>query len=170
MGGYASSLFSLFWALSPRFRREFSRGEKLRFTQRYGYQKLLVAPRKSSDADATYGAHSDRRLSSSRRSLGEAPGVMPTFLMQHLLPTAILVHKSDLDCELPPLVETPVPLWPSEDEPRDDEVVAEYERLKGLLLERIKADRFVAGRAGKLLGTLVELPSYLDRSTADLGP
>ncbi|MCP4055243.1 MAG: DEAD/DEAH box helicase, partial [Mesoflavibacter sp.] len=69
MGGYASSLFSLFWALSPRFRGEFSRGEKSRFTQRYGYQKLLVAPRKTSDADATYGAHSDRRLSSSRRSL-----------------------------------------------------------------------------------------------------
>lgn len=170
MGGYASSLFSLFWALSPRFRAEFQRGERSRFTQRYGYHKLLVAPRKPSDQAATYGAHTDRKISRRRQCIGEAPGVMPPFLMKHLLPTAILVHKSDLDEELPPLVEKPVALERSEDEPLDLEVIAEYERLKALLLQCIKADRFVAGRAGKLLGALVELPSYLDRSTVDLGP
>ena len=170
MGGYASSLFSLFWALSPRFRAEFQRGEKARFTQRYGYHKVLVAPRKKSDGGATYGAHTDRKLSRRRQCLGEAPGVMPPFLMKHLLPTAILVHKSDLDEELPPLIEKPVALTPSVEEPFDREVVAEYERLKAVLLGCIKADRFVAGRAGKLLGALVELPSYLDRSTVDLGP
>ena len=170
MGGYASSLFSLFWALSPRFRREFGRGEKSRFTQRYGYHKLLVAPRDQAERDAVYGAHTDRKVSRKQQSLGEAPGVMPPFLMKHLLPTAIIVHKSDLDDELPILTETPVPIEASEDEPMDAQVVAEYERLKALLLECIKADRFVPGRAGKLLGSLVELPSYLDRSTADLGP
>ena len=129
---------------------------------------MLVAPRKQADA-ATYGAHTDRKLTRNLQCLGEAPGVMPPFLMKHLLPTAILVHKEDLDDELPPLVETPVAIEPAPNEPLDREVIAEYRRLQALLLERIKSDRFVAGRAGKLLGNLVELPSYLDRSTADLG-
>ncbi len=36
-------------------------------------------------------------------------------------------------------------------------------------LDRIKADRFTPGLSGKLLGALLELPSYLDRCTEDLG-
>jgi SNF2 family DNA or RNA helicase len=42
--------------------------------------------------------------------------------------------------------------------------------MEGLLLDRIRGDRSDPDRAGRLLGALVELPSYLDRSTEDLLP
>lgn len=38
MGGYASSLFANFWALSPRFRQEFERSARSAFVDRYGYR------------------------------------------------------------------------------------------------------------------------------------
>jgi hypothetical protein len=43
----------------------------------------------------------------------------------------------------------------------------EYRRLQALLIDRIKRDRFSPKLAGRLLGQLVELPSYLDRATDD---
>ncbi|MCP3963098.1 MAG: hypothetical protein GY719_35105 [bacterium] len=166
MGGYASSLFANFWALSRRFREEFGRDEKRAFMDRYGYRKVLVS-RKDNEAPAAYGSTSDREIGRIQ-NLGEAPGVLPTFLMQHLLPVSIVVHKSDLDVELPPKEETPVAIEAGED-PRDCELLAECQRLQALLLERIRQDRFVKDRAGKLLGALLELPSYLDRCTEDCG-
>lgn len=166
MGGYASSLFANFYALSPRFRAEFGRGEKQRFVERYGYQKVLVRYDKSSSQPLDRGTMSDRQVGPEQR-LGEAPGIVPTFLMQHLLPTSILVHKDDLDDALPPITEEPAVLEVGAD-PRDFELLGEYQRLRDLLLDRIKEDRFTT-RQGKLLGALVEMPSYLDRCTADLG-
>jgi len=41
--------------------------------------------------------------------------------------------------------------------------------LQATLLRRIQEDRFSPDLSGRLLGALVELPSYLDRSTDDLG-
>lgn len=171
MGGYASGLFPNLWALSPAFREEFDRDECSAFVNRYGYRKLLQEsggdPKPSSNSRR--GSHSDRELS--RTSvIGEAPGILPDFLMRHLLPTAILVHKDDLDEELPPLTETPVALSPSAEDPLDLALLDEYHRLLGELMPRIRADRFVPGRSGKLLGALMELPSYLDRATDDLPP
>ena len=167
MGGYASSLFANFYALSPRFRREFGRGEMRRFVERYGYQKVLVRTDDRSSKPLDRGAVTDREIGPVQR-LGEAPGIVPTFLMQHLLPTSILVHKDDLDDALPPITEEPASLTVGDD-PLDGELLAEYRRLRDKLLDRIRQDRFTPGLSGKLLGALVELPSYLDRCTADQG-
>ena len=167
MGGYASSLFANFYALSPRFRREFGRGEMRRFVERYGYQKVLVRTDDRSSKPLDRGAVTDREIGPVQR-LGEAPGIVPTFLMQHLLPTSILVHKDDLDDALPPITEEPASLTVGDD-PLDGELLAEYRRLRDALLDRIREDRFTPGLSGKLLGALVELPSYLDRCTADQG-
>jgi len=105
MGGYASSLFTNFWHLSPIFRKEFGRSEQSLFLDRYGYRKTLRTPKEATDnGNRRRGRYTDRDLDG-KRILGEAPGVMPTFVMRHLLPTAVLVHKEDLDCELPPLTE-----------------------------------------------------------------
>lgn len=169
MGGYASSLFTNFWALSPRFREEFGRDDCGAFVQRYGYRKTLREVKGGGTGDTRRGSHTDREIGT-RTTLGEAPGVMPSFLMRHLLPTAIVVHKSDLDCELPPLEERSVPVEAAADDPQGIALLEEYRRLQRALLARIRADRFQKERSGRLLGALVELPSYLDRATADLDP
>ncbi|HXU44597.1 MAG TPA: hypothetical protein VN783_03665, partial [Thermoanaerobaculia bacterium] len=171
MGGYASSLFANFWALSPAFRLEFERSDAAAFVGRYGYRRLLLETGSASSGkaarDGRRGSRTDRELGRTT-ILGEAPGVLPEFLMRHLLQTAVVVHKADLDVELPPLTETPVAL--AAEDALDLDLLAEYRRLQGELLARIRADRFVPGRSGKLLGALVELPSYLDRATDDLPP
>lgn len=168
MGGYASSLFPNLYALSPRLRQEFERGDTAAFVARYGYQKVQLTLR-GSDDDPALGTFSDREISG-RRVVGEAPGVHPLLLIRHLLPTAVPVHKDDLDDALPPLEESPVAIEPARDDASASELLAEYRRLQGLLLERIRKDRFDPERAGRLLGALVELPSYLDRATDDLEP
>jgi hypothetical protein len=103
MGGYASSLFTNFHALSPAFRREFGREDRGTFVGRYGYQKVRLTLRDSADVKPL-GRYTDREMGS-RRVIGEAPGVHPLFLMRYLLDTAIPVHKEDLEEALPPLVE-----------------------------------------------------------------
>lgn len=166
MGGYATSLFALFHALSPAFRREFDRSQVSEFVARYGYRKIRWTTR-AKESDTRRGAHTDREVTS-RRVIGEAPGVHPLFLSRYLLDTAIPVHKDDLDQALPPLSEEPVPLPAPEPSSRASELLTEYRRLQDAVLDRIRADRNDPDRAGRLLGTLVELPSYLDRATDDL--
>ena len=168
MGGYASSLFPNFWALSPLFRREFDRDQAGEFVARYGYQKVRLTYR-GSEGSSRRGAHTDRELAG-RKVVGEAPGVHPLFLMRHLLSTAITVHKSDLEAELPPLAEEPVPLDAPLDDPMARELLAGYRRLQHKLLARIREDQFKPERSGRLLGALVELPSYLDRASDELRP
>ncbi len=68
----------------------------------------------------------------------------------------------------PALERQGLPADPSE--PLDRELSAEYARLQTLLLERIREDRWIPDRAGRLIGQLVELPSYLDRASRELGP
>ena len=98
MGGYASSLFANMWALDRDFRREFERGDKSTFIRRYGFQKLLVSENGNGKKDRPrdFGVRSDREQRTVR-VLGEAPGVLPLFLLRHLLPAGVLVHKEDLD-------------------------------------------------------------------------
>jgi hypothetical protein len=83
MGGYASSLFTNFHALSPAFRREFGREDRGTFVGRYGYQKVRLTLRDSADVKPL-GRYTDREMGS-RRVIGEAPGVHPLFLMRYLL-------------------------------------------------------------------------------------
>ncbi len=168
MGGYASSLFTNFHALSPAFRREFGREDRGTFVARYGYQKVRLTLRDSTDVKAL-GRYTDREIAN-RRVIGEAPGVHPLFLMRYLLDTAIPVHKADLEEALPPLVEAPAPLAVADGDVAAGELLAEYERMQGRVLERIHEDRFEPELSGRLLGSLVELPSYLDRATEDLEP
>jgi hypothetical protein len=169
MGGYASSLFPNFWALSRSFRDEFKRQELTAFVDRYGYRRLLTSYDESPQKARARGSHTDREFGTPK-PIGEAPGVMPTFLMKHLLPTAIFVHKGDLDSELPSLCELPTPVELSTHESMQHALLSEYSRLKRRLLACIGKDRFTPDRSGRLLGALVELPSYLDRATDDLEP
>lgn len=163
MNGYAESLFVNMWALSKDFRREFARDEKQRFVDRYGYRKRLVSERDASRAsEVEYGSQSDR-ITTSERVIGNAPGVLPLFLLRHLLPIAVTLHKSDLAIDLPPCTQEKCDVEPTPEQKK------RFDRLREALVAQIKEDRFEEGLAGKLWGQLAELPSYLDRATSDVG-
>jgi hypothetical protein len=173
MGGYASSLFANAWALSPRFRAQFELDEKPAFVTRYGYRKVLVTPSaaKPGVAPRSFGRQSDRTEGDSFeiRQLGEAPGVLPLYILEHLLPTGLVMHKGDLDEELPPCSEEPTPVRPAPDDFLDAKLLAELNRLRSALVSRIHADRGTE-RAGLLWGAMAELPTYLDLASEECGP
>ena len=169
MGGYASSLFANWWALDRDFRREFERDDKGLFMRRYGLGKYLVkvdervmAARKK---PAEFGAVTDRE-ETTEAFLGEIPGVVPLFLLRHVLPAGVVIHVDDLSLELPVKREARAALGPETEV--DDEILEEYRRLERELMEQIRADAFTP-LAGKLWGAMGELPSYLDRCTDDQG-
>ena len=162
MNGYAESLFTNMWSLSPEFRAEFARDDRQRFIDRYGYRKRLVTEKEKESTVVEFGAVTDR-VERSERIIGDAPGVLPLFLFRHLLPIAVTLHKADLALELPQCRQIKHLIQP------DTELFEGYTKLQQRLVERIKKDRFKENYAGKLFGALAELPSYLDRSTLDTG-
>lgn len=171
MGGYASSLFANAWALSRRFRAQFELDDKAAFVNRYGYKKLLVPAGAVRDLarPRRYGRHTDRTDEAlGIRQLGEAPGVLPSFILEHILPTGLVMHKADLDDALPLCTEEPTPVAPAPDDFLDAKLLTEFKRLRTILLARIHADRRT-DRAGLLWGAMSELPAYLDLASEDCG-
>ncbi len=165
MGGYVSHLFANLQALSASFRAEMDRNAREAFVNTYGFRKTFRKI-KDDDEPTRKGSCSDRDLDGVR-VLGEAPGVMPTLITRHLLPQAIYIHKAELDLELPPQREVPVPLTFTTDDPLDAKLKAQYRELKTKLLAKVRGDSFT-DLQGKLFGALGQLPSYLDRATEDL--
>lgn len=162
MNGYAESLFANQWALDPQFRQEFGRDDRAAFVRQYGYVKRVVEDRdKATGKVVTFGAVSDR-VERSSRHIGHAPGVLPIFLLRYLLRCAVTLHKTDLALDLPPCRELVARVKPSR-ELRDA-----LERLQRPLVAAIRRDSF-GPLAGKLWGAMAELPSYLDRASADVG-
>lgn len=162
MNGYAESMFVNMWALSPAFRKEFKRDDKQRYIDRFGYRKRILEDRDDEGKVVEFGSHSDR-VTRSERIVGSAPGVLPLFLLQHLLPISVTLHKSDLALDLPTCHLAQHEVEPS------PELRKRYEILKEALIGQIKEDRFDEEKSGKLFGQLAELPSYLDRATTDVG-
>lgn len=160
MNGYADSLFANQWALDPDFRAEFGRDERAEFVRRYGYVKQLVEQRDSKGKVVAFGSHTDR-VERSARTIGHAPGVLPLFVLRFLLRRAVTLHKTDLALDLPRCDERTVSIEPTE------ALAAAFKRLQTKLVTQIKRDMF-SDRAGKLWGQMAELPSFLDRSTADV--
>lgn len=159
MNGYAESLFMNMWAASKQFREEFDRDDKTRFVERYGYRKRVVSDRPMVDDKkvTAYGSHSDR-VETNERVIGNAPGVLPLFILRYLLAVSVTLHKSDLKLELPKCHEYREEVEPTSTMRRN------YDLLKSTLLTQIKKDAFKEGLAGKLWGQLAELPSYMDRA------
>jgi hypothetical protein len=162
MNGYAESLFANMWASSPKFRSEFTRDEKQRYLDRYGYRKRLVEDRNEKSEVVAFGSMSDR-VETSERIIGNAPGILPLFLLRHLLPLAVTLHKVDLAIDLPSCRQVRHNVMPSAAQHK------EYVALQNALVQRIKADMFDQDLSGKLFGQLAEFPSYLDRATCDVG-
>ncbi len=173
MGGYASSLFANFRAVSPAFRQAFGPHDKGKFVARFGYLKILrTLPDKPGTTEVrAYGKASlraERDEDPLIRVLGEAPGVLPLFLPQYLLPIASIIHKADLEYALPPLHEQPLAVAVAADDANGQELLRRYTTLQQTLLAQIATDRF-SPLQGRLLGALTELPSFLDLATTDVG-
>lgn len=166
MNGYAKSLFRNLWSVSRRMRDEFAYKDATKFAKLYGYQKRILTGDALKQARAvSFGSSSDRvlKIEGGERTQ-DAPGVLPTFVLRHVLPIAVTLHKRDI---MP-----------------DDRVVesvadvirvtnAEHARwaakLAADLKQEVKRTRFVEALAGRLFGQLNEYPSYFDRASADTG-
>lgn len=162
MNGYAESLFTNMWALSPKFREEFSREDKQRFIDRYGYRKRVLEDRDSKGEVIEFGSNSDR-VTRSERVVGNAPGILPLFVLRHLLLLSVTLHKADLAIDLPECKQLVQYVEASSDQMKN------YNYMKRELATAIKKDLFNPELSGKLFGQLAELPSYLDRATSDTG-
>jgi hypothetical protein len=162
MNGYSESLFANFWHMSAKFRDEFRRDQRGAFVDRYGYIKRVVSQRdKETKQPVVYGSQSDR-VERTERDAGVAPGILPLFVLRHLLPVAVTLHKADLNLGLPPCVETSVPIQ------AEAALASAHTKLKDALIAEIRRTAFTED-SGKLWGALASLPSHLDRASVDTG-
>lgn len=148
MGGYAEQLWAAQIALDPAFREEFQRDQRGLFVDRYGFVKVQERDvDKRTGEVVVYGSTSDR-VERETRILGNAPGVLPLFLIRYLLRISAVLHKADLALELPPCREIPVTIDPGP--VLGPMALRMLEELKA----QIKMDRFDSLLSGKLFGTL----------------
>jgi hypothetical protein len=161
MNGYAASLFSLLWWTSSAFRAEFDQHDRTEFVRRYGYVKQIVELKDENGQKVTFGAVTDRVETTARES-GQAPGVLPTLLLRHLLPIAVTLQMSDIAKELPSAHEIPVFVR------AEGDLFERYSTLERRLVDQMKRDRFEPDLSGRLFGQLAQLPAALDRLTRDV--
>jgi hypothetical protein len=162
MNGYADSLFTNLWALSPSFRSEFGHDDMALFVDRYGYRRVLTEDKDEKGEVIEFGSQSDRVRRTSRNT-GRAPGVLPVLLFQHLLPISVTLHKADMSMSIPACNHHVV------DVATTPEMDMHAGTMRSRIMERMRADRHVEGRSGALLGALAGLPSYYDLCTNDTG-
>ncbi|TXH54289.1 MAG: hypothetical protein E6Q97_11345 [Desulfurellales bacterium] len=166
MNGYAKSLFRNLWAVSRRMRAEFGYADGGKFAKLYGYQKRILTGDAAKAAKvAEYGASSDRVVKTEGgERMQDAPGVLPSFVLRHVLPLSVTLHKRDI---------TPDDRVVDHDRAEIAITDAEHARngaaLGAALKAAVKRDRFDEKLAGRLFGQLAEYPSYYDRATADTG-
>lgn len=161
--GYASSLFMTLFAVMPAFRAEYGKSGEGRFVDAYGYWKRVVPVGDERGDVVSYGAQSDR-VERRANVVGESPGVLPVVLLHWLLPRAVTLQKADLELDLPPASEVPIPVTLD----AESDLAKQYNVLRSKLMAEIRRTRFTPGLAGKLWGQMCQLPYFLDR--APLGP
>jgi hypothetical protein len=159
MNGKASSLHGNHLALDPAFRELYPQGSRSKFAKDFGYRKFSREARVESENENTSagrGMQSDRR-DPKERDMGESPGVLPLFVLQELLPQAVVIHKADLDVHIPPMKEMVEEIEPTKT------MRERYDRMAELLASQIRRDRYNRdGLSGKLWGAMADLPNYLD--------
>lgn len=155
MNGYAESVFMNMWALCPDFRSRFDRDDLTSFIDRFGYWKRIVEEKDGSGEIIEYGTQSDRVTRSARKA-GVAPGILPLFNLEYLLPIAVTLQKEDLALGIPPRSDEVTKIGPT------DEQVLSFAYLKSEVMAAIKESRWIPDRAGKLWGAMARLPSYFD--------
>ncbi len=166
MNGYAKSLFRNLWAVSKQMRAEFAYNDHTKFCKLYGYQKRVLTGDALKKAKVTeLGSMSDRVVKTEGgERLSDAPGVLPSFVLRHVLPLSVTLHKRDITPD-----DRIVDHDRAEIKIEDLQHRSDGDRLGHALKETVKRDRYDELLAGKLFGQLAEYPSYFDRATADTG-
>lgn len=155
MNGYASSVFMNTHAVSPDFRADFSRDDMTRFIDRFGYWKRIETHKDWDGEVVEFGSQSDR-VTRSYRKAGVAPGILPLFNLEYLLPISVTLQKADLALGIPPRTDEGLEIEASYRMNRN------FETLKSALVSEINKSRFSKDLAGKLWGAMARLPSYFD--------
>lgn len=166
MNGYAKSLFRNLWSVSRRMRDEFAYKDATKFAKLYGYQKRILTGDALKQARAvSFGSSSDRvlKIEGGERTQ-DAPGVLPTFVLRHVLPIAVTLHKRDImpDDRVVESVADVIRVTSPEHARWASKLAAD-------LKQEIKRTRFDEKLAGRLFGQINEYPSYFDRASADTG-
>lgn len=165
MNGYAKSLFRNMWSFSRRMREEFAYDEGTKFAKLYGYQKrVLTGDALVKAKTIEFGSASNRvTKTEGGERLSDAPGVLPSFVLRHILPLSVTLHKRDI------VPDDRVVDHDRQEIALDGELASRGAHLGTTLLAAIKRDRFDPFFSGKLFGQLAEYPSYFDRATGDTG-
>lgn len=160
VNGYAESAFHALRAVSPKFRAEFGHKDRERFVDQYGLRKRVLVYDAKDKRAASRGAHSERVLTGAKKA-GQAPGVLPVLLLDHLLGSAAIIHKADLEIGLPAQSEQTalIEMTPEQE--------ANLNSLIETLKEAIRQTRFIAGCAGKLFGAFCHLMAYPDLAACE---
>ena len=103
MGGYASTLFYLLYRFYPEFRSRFGYNAESEWIHDYGfYQETIKYD--SGRAIVIEDGSMSKRKTSSKRSVKESPGLMPSALF-HLIENTIFLRLNDVSADLPPYEE-----------------------------------------------------------------
>jgi len=103
--GYASSLFYLFYRLSPQFRDLYEHNEVEAFKDHHGYVEIRTTTPSSTRRTSAYGYTSEEEHIYRK----EAPGISPVIISM-MMPMTAFLRKADLGIELPPRTEIAVPI------------------------------------------------------------
>lgn len=155
LNGYAESVYMNMYGISPEFKQKFGRDNVSAFIDRYGYWKQIVQDKDTDGQIIEFGSNSDRVIRSVRKA-GVAPGILPLFQLEYILPCAVTLQKEDLGLGIPPCKEHVIGLH------AEGDLLSNYEMLLSALKDEIKRTRFEPGMAGKLWGAFAHMPSYLD--------
>lgn len=149
--GFAASMFHVLYTISPSFRAEFPRGKEgeREFVRKCGFVRQVVEDRdEATGAVVAYGSQSSRVVRKAR-TVGDAPGLVPTAILQHILPVSVVLHMADLNVEIPysERVHT-VDMLPEQEK--------RYAAYRDKLMDQIARDRRTKKR-GALFGAMGEV-------------
>lgn len=155
VNGYAESVYMNMYGTNSRFREVFGRDNITQFIDRYGYWKQIVQDKDIEGKVVEFGSQSNRVMRTTRKA-GTAPGVLPVFLLEYVLPNAVTLQKEDLGLGIPPRFDEKAEVE------AEGEVLGHYIGMLAAVTDEIKRTRNIEGLSGKLWGALARLPSYLD--------
>jgi hypothetical protein len=159
--GYAVGLFAILWCISKPFRERFARDEIHDFGRMFGYLRRYVDMLdKDTREVVAFGKTSDRV--ERRRTIGYAPGILPSLLLTYVLPVAAVLRMKDLEVDLPPRSEVVEVIDPG------PVLGPRVRALRAALMAQIREDRD-SDLAGKLFGQMGEEWSSADRASEGIG-
>ena len=163
MGGYASTLFYLLYRFYPEFRSRFGYTGESDWIHEYGFYEETIKHDSSRTVVVEDGSVSKRKTSS-KRSVRERPGLMPSALF-HLIENSIFLRLNDVSADLPSYEEHVITM--PMDQEKDETGWSQHSGYRHLY-DKIHAELLKALREGstRLLAIYLQtLLAYPDGAT-----